>query len=104
MNADQTIENLEVIEYECDEEIIDEVLYDDEQYSEDESENMNNNQSDTEHSITLDFSVPAIQSEDKFHCTLCEFSSNTVEYFKNHFDEKHESDDVYDDENKSEVE
>ena len=52
MNADQTIENLEVIEYEGDEEIIDEVLYDDEQYSEDESENMNNNQSDTEHSIT----------------------------------------------------
>ena len=43
MKTDQTIENLEVVENEYDEEIIDEVLYDDEQYSEDESENMNNN-------------------------------------------------------------
>ena len=47
-----------------DEEIIDD--NDDEIYSEDELENMN-----------------YIQSEDKFYCTLCEFSSNTVEYFKN---------------------
>ena len=89
MKTDQTIENLEMVENEYDEEIIDEVLYDDEQYSEDESENMNNNQSDTEHSITLDFSVPAIQSENKFPCKLCEFSTNTVEYFHKHFDEKH---------------
>ena len=46
--------------------------------------------------------VPAIQSEDNFHCKLCEFSTNTVEYFKKHLDEKHESDEeiideVYDD-------
>ena len=37
MKTDQTIENLEVVENEYDEEIIDEVLYDDKQYSEDES-------------------------------------------------------------------
>ena len=46
-----------------------------------------------------------IQSEDKFQCTLCEVCSNTDEYIKKHFDEKHESDEVYDDdENKSEEE
>ena len=35
MNTEQTIENLEVLENEYDEEIIDEVLYDELQYSED---------------------------------------------------------------------
>ena len=37
-----------------------------------------------------------IQIEDKFYCTLCEFSSNTVEYSKKHFDAKHESDEIID--------
>ena len=48
-------------------------------YSVDELENMN-----------------CIQSEDKFYYPLCEFSSNTVEYLKKHFDEKHESDEIID--------
>ena len=57
---------------------------------------MSDDNNDVIYSVDKLGNMNYIWSEDKFYCTLCEFSSNTVEYLKKHFDEKHESDEIID--------